>query len=91
MVTINTGSGSTLAAAIRTAVVAFQADDFEPVAMTGGSVTITGQARLVDDPEEIVRLVHPHTVQERHGAPPRSIVARRHDEREGHARRGEQP
>ena len=56
-VTILTGSGSTMAAAIRNAVVAFQADDYDPLAMTGWSVTITGQARLVDDPQEIARLV----------------------------------
>jgi nitroimidazol reductase NimA-like FMN-containing flavoprotein (pyridoxamine 5'-phosphate oxidase superfamily) len=57
VVTIHTGPGSALAAAIRDAVVAFQADDLDPVTMTGWSVTITGQARLVDDPEETARLV----------------------------------
>jgi hypothetical protein len=29
----------------------------DPVTMTGWSVTITGQARLVDDPEETARLL----------------------------------
>jgi uncharacterized protein len=51
-VVIHTGSGSTLAAAIRNAVVAFQVDDFDPDTMTGWSVTITGQARLAEGGEE---------------------------------------
>lgn len=55
-ITILTGSGSMMAAAIRNTVVAFQTDDYDPLAMTGWSVTITGQARLVDDPHEIARL-----------------------------------
>jgi len=55
-VVIHTASDSALAAAIRNAVVAFQTDDFDPAATTGWSVTITGQARLVEDPEEIARL-----------------------------------
>jgi uncharacterized protein len=61
-VVIHTGSGSTLAAAIRNAVVAFQADDFDSDARTGWSVTITGQARLVDREEttHLARLLlHP--------------------------------
>ena len=57
MVTIHTGSGSALSAAIRNAVVAFQTDDFDPVTMTGWSVTITGRARLVDDPREAAHLM----------------------------------
>jgi nitroimidazol reductase NimA-like FMN-containing flavoprotein (pyridoxamine 5'-phosphate oxidase superfamily) len=55
-VVIHTGSGSTLAAAIRNAVVAFQVDDFDSGTTTGWSVTITGRARLVDDEEEATRL-----------------------------------
>jgi nitroimidazol reductase NimA-like FMN-containing flavoprotein (pyridoxamine 5'-phosphate oxidase superfamily) len=55
-VVINTGSDSTLAAAIRNAVVAFQVDDFDSDTTTGWSVTITGQARLVDGGEEATRL-----------------------------------
>jgi uncharacterized protein len=55
-VVIHTGSGSTLVAAIRNAVVAFQVDDFDSDTTTGWSVTITGRARLVDDEEEATRL-----------------------------------
>lgn len=55
-VVIRTASDSTLAAAIRNAVVAFQADDFDPATTTGWSITITGQARLVDSAEETERL-----------------------------------
>lgn len=55
-VVIRTGSGSTLAAAVRNAVVAFQVDDFDSETTTGWSVTITGQARLVDEGEETTRL-----------------------------------
>jgi nitroimidazol reductase NimA-like FMN-containing flavoprotein (pyridoxamine 5'-phosphate oxidase superfamily) len=55
-VLIHTGSGSTLAAAIRNAVVAFQVDDFDSDTTTGWSVTITGRARLVDGGEEATRL-----------------------------------
>jgi hypothetical protein len=56
-VTIHTGSDSALAAAVRNAVVAFQADDYDSQSMTGWSVTITGQARLVSRPEELTRLM----------------------------------
>jgi uncharacterized protein len=55
-VVIRTGSDSTLAAAIRNAVVAFQVDDFDSDTTTGWSVTITGQARLVHGGEEATRL-----------------------------------
>ena len=55
-VVIHTASDSTLAAAVRNAVVAFQADDFDPDATTGWSITITGHARLVEDTEEVARL-----------------------------------
>jgi nitroimidazol reductase NimA-like FMN-containing flavoprotein (pyridoxamine 5'-phosphate oxidase superfamily) len=55
-VTIHTASGSTLAAAVRGAVVAFQVDDVDPVALTGWSVTVVGHARLVETAEEAERL-----------------------------------
>jgi nitroimidazol reductase NimA-like FMN-containing flavoprotein (pyridoxamine 5'-phosphate oxidase superfamily) len=48
-VVIHTASGSALTAAIRNAVV-------DPVTSSGWSITITGQARLVDDAEETARL-----------------------------------
>src|SRR5262249_61881654 len=40
----------------RDAVVAFQADDVDPVTLTGWSVTVTGTARLVVTPDEVTRL-----------------------------------
>jgi hypothetical protein len=46
-VTIHTASGSMLAAAVHGAVVAFQADEIDPVTLTGWSVTVVGRARLV--------------------------------------------
>ncbi|GAB2858443.1 pyridoxamine 5'-phosphate oxidase family protein [Actinoallomurus bryophytorum] len=55
-VVIHIESGSTLAAAIPNAVVAFQVDDFDSDTTTGWTVTITGQARLVDGGEERTRL-----------------------------------
>jgi hypothetical protein len=55
-VTIHTGSDAALAVALRNAVVAFQVDDFDPVTMTGWSVTVTGHARLVDTLEETERV-----------------------------------
>ena len=55
-VVFHTGAGSALAAAIRNAVVAFQADEFDPGTTTGWSITIIGQARLVDNAEETARL-----------------------------------
>jgi nitroimidazol reductase NimA-like FMN-containing flavoprotein (pyridoxamine 5'-phosphate oxidase superfamily) len=58
-VTVHTGSDAALAAALHDAVVAFQVDDFDPVTMTGWSVTVTGQARLSDTPEEVERVAAP--------------------------------
>lgn len=55
-ITIHTGSGTALAAAVRNAVVGFEVDDFDPQTMSGWFVTITGQARLVEDPAETARL-----------------------------------
>jgi nitroimidazol reductase NimA-like FMN-containing flavoprotein (pyridoxamine 5'-phosphate oxidase superfamily) len=55
-IVIRTGAGSKLAAATRDAVVAFEADDFDPGANTGWSVTAIGRARAVTAPAEITRL-----------------------------------
>lgn len=51
-VTILTDSGSALAAAVRGAVVAFQADRIDPATLTGWSVTVVGRAHLVQVPED---------------------------------------
>lgn len=56
VVTLYTGSDVALAAAIRNAVVAFQVDDFDTDISAGWSVTIIGQARLVDDAGDAAHL-----------------------------------
>ena len=55
-VVIHTASSSALAAVIRNAVVAFQADAFDPETSTGWSITITGRARFVDGAEKTAHL-----------------------------------
>ncbi|WP_431900571.1 pyridoxamine 5'-phosphate oxidase family protein [Nonomuraea sp. bgisy101] len=55
-IVIRTSIGSKLAAATRRAVVAFEADEFDPKLRTGWSVTAVGQAREVTDPDEIAWL-----------------------------------
>jgi nitroimidazol reductase NimA-like FMN-containing flavoprotein (pyridoxamine 5'-phosphate oxidase superfamily) len=49
-VLIRSGEGTKLEAAMRDAVVAFEADDFDPIDHSGWSVVVTGVARLLDDP-----------------------------------------
>ena len=55
-VVIRTGASGKLTAAIDGAVVAFEADEFDPVSRTGWSVTAVGHAREVTDPADIDRL-----------------------------------
>lgn len=55
-VIIRTPTGSKLGMAMRGTIVAFEADDIDPTSRTGWSVTLIGQARLVNDPSEIARL-----------------------------------
>jgi hypothetical protein len=50
-----TGSGSSLAQAVRGAVVAFQVDELDRAAHSGWSVTVTGAAQLVTDEEARAR------------------------------------
>jgi uncharacterized protein len=52
-VIIRSVSGSKLAAATRGAVVAFEADAYDPIQRTGWSVLIVGVARHVTDPAEV--------------------------------------
>ena len=52
-IVIRTGDGTKLQAATRNAVVAFEVDDIDSIYHTGWSVTITGVAREVTDPDEI--------------------------------------
>jgi uncharacterized protein len=55
-VVVRTGASSTLAAAVRGSVVAFEVDDFDRQARNGWCVTVTGQARQVVEEGELERL-----------------------------------
>jgi nitroimidazol reductase NimA-like FMN-containing flavoprotein (pyridoxamine 5'-phosphate oxidase superfamily) len=51
-IVFRTGVGTKLDAATRGAVVAFEADDFDPMYHSGWSVVVTGVAREVNDPDD---------------------------------------
>jgi nitroimidazol reductase NimA-like FMN-containing flavoprotein (pyridoxamine 5'-phosphate oxidase superfamily) len=53
---VRAGYGGALAAGIRGAVVAFEADDVDVSNQEGWSVTVTGQVREERDPVELARL-----------------------------------
>src|SRR5262245_8474269 len=53
---IRTTAGSKLSRATRNAVVAFEADEFNPETRTGWSVAVVGRARAVTEPAEYTRL-----------------------------------
>lgn len=55
-VILRIATGSKLAAAVRSTVVAFEADAFDQDEGTGWSVTLVGHARLVNSLDEINRL-----------------------------------
>lgn len=55
-VVFRTGVTSSLAAAARESIVAFEADAFDEASATGWSVTIVGRCRWVEDPDELSRL-----------------------------------
>jgi nitroimidazol reductase NimA-like FMN-containing flavoprotein (pyridoxamine 5'-phosphate oxidase superfamily) len=50
-----TASATSMAQAVRGSVVAFEADQLDPAAHTGWSVTVLGVAQLILDPAEIER------------------------------------
>ncbi|MFF0789127.1 pyridoxamine 5'-phosphate oxidase family protein [Streptomyces spiralis] len=56
-VLLRTSAGSDLARAVDGAVVAFEADEFDPENRSGWSVVVTGQAGVVSDPAEHERLL----------------------------------
>lgn len=58
-VVFRTARGGKLAAATLRAVVAFQADDPDPVTRSGWSVTVVGLAQEVTEPAEVARLDRP--------------------------------
>lgn len=51
-VIIRTATGAKLSAAVRKAIVAFEADEFDTATRTGWSVTVVGLAQVVTDPAE---------------------------------------
>ena len=53
---IRTTRGTKLSAALRNAVVAFEADEIDPIYHTGWSVLVTGTASVIVDPVELERL-----------------------------------
>ena len=53
-IVIRTGVGSKLDAALQGAVVAFEVDEVDPVYHCGWSVVVTGVAREVSDPEQVL-------------------------------------
>lgn len=55
-VIIRTAEGTKLAEALRSAIVAFEVDDFDAQTEAGWSVTVVGHAESVLDPEEAARL-----------------------------------
>ena len=56
---IRTGRGTKLDAATANAVVAFEVDDIDPVDQTGWSVVVTGVARELTEPEELIEAQRP--------------------------------
>jgi nitroimidazol reductase NimA-like FMN-containing flavoprotein (pyridoxamine 5'-phosphate oxidase superfamily) len=55
-VVFRTGIGTKLDVATRNAVVAFEADDFDPLSHEGWSVMVTGTSREVTDPGELAAM-----------------------------------
>jgi nitroimidazol reductase NimA-like FMN-containing flavoprotein (pyridoxamine 5'-phosphate oxidase superfamily) len=55
-IVIRTAGSGKLAVAIRGAIVAFEADEYDPASRTGWSVTAVGQAREVTDPARVEKL-----------------------------------
>ncbi|HEY2763503.1 MAG TPA: pyridoxamine 5'-phosphate oxidase family protein [Pseudonocardiaceae bacterium] len=58
-IVFRTGTGSTLAAATRHSVVAFEVDEIDTRTHTGWSVVVVGQAYEIADIDRLVRLAHP--------------------------------
>ncbi|MDT0566150.1 pyridoxamine 5'-phosphate oxidase family protein [Streptomyces sp. DSM 3412] len=57
-VLLRTSAASELARAVDGVVVAFEADEVDPVAHSGWSVVVTGRASIVTDPAQRARLAH---------------------------------
>ncbi len=55
-VVVRTDDGSRLARAVERAVVAFEADEYDPVAGSGWSVTVVGECSEIEEPGQVERL-----------------------------------
>lgn len=55
LIVVRTAASSTVARKIDGAIVAFEADELDPVTCSGWSVTVTGRAELATDPEALAR------------------------------------
>lgn len=55
-VVVRTPDGSRLARAVQRAVVAFEADEYDPAAGNGWSVTIVGECSEIEEPGQVERL-----------------------------------
>jgi uncharacterized protein len=55
LIVLRTAAGTTAARKASDTIVAFEADDLDPVTSSGWSVTVTGRAALVADPATIAR------------------------------------
>ncbi|MCG5218929.1 pyridoxamine 5'-phosphate oxidase family protein [Streptosporangium sp. KLBMP 9127] len=73
-IVVRAAARSTLAGAAHDAIVAFEADDFNPETRTGWSVTTVGHARAVHDPAEIERLARLPLISWTPGGPDHYIV-----------------
>lgn len=74
-IVFRTAPGTKLEAATTEAVVAFEADDFDPVTREGWSVVVQGVAREVTDPGELDRIRGPHAdIVGAHGSADRYVT-----------------
>ncbi len=55
VILLRTAAGSTVARRVEDAIVAFEADELDAAACSGWSVTVTGRAALVADPDAAAR------------------------------------
>ncbi len=65
-VVVRTGNGSRLARAVERAIVAFEADEYDPAAGSGWSVTLVGECSDIEEPGQLERL---STLVPRHWVP----------------------
>ena len=71
---VRTSEGTKLDRALAKAVVAFEADDIDPLRHTGWSVAVTGVATVVTDPDDLARVRRLPLAHWAHG-PGENVVA----------------